>query len=83
MIVGLGCLAHDHVAVTDTPWAAGKGTSSIVRIDSAATLPTLSRPSPLSVIPPPTSPPSAPPRPVTRESPTWPRAASPRISFSE
>ena len=25
MIVGLGCLAHDHVAVTDTPWAAGKG----------------------------------------------------------
>ena len=40
MIVGLGCLAHDHVAVTDTPWAAGKGTSSTVRIDSAATLPT-------------------------------------------
>jgi sugar/nucleoside kinase (ribokinase family) len=25
MIVGLGCLAHDHVAVTDTAWAAGKG----------------------------------------------------------
>ena len=25
MIVGLGCLAHDHVVVTDTPWAAGKG----------------------------------------------------------
>ena len=25
MIVGLGCLAHDHVAVTDTEWAAGKG----------------------------------------------------------
>ena len=25
MIVGRGCLAHDHVAVTDTLWAAGKG----------------------------------------------------------
>ncbi|HEV8025551.1 MAG TPA: hypothetical protein VGP37_11770, partial [Candidatus Nanopelagicales bacterium] len=25
MIIGLGCLAHDRVLVTETTWAAGKG----------------------------------------------------------
>ena len=25
MIVGLGCLAHDHVLITEAPWRAGKG----------------------------------------------------------
>ena len=25
MIVGLGCLAHDHILVTETPWELGKG----------------------------------------------------------
>ena len=78
-----GCLAHDHVAVTTPRGPPARDTSSIVRIDSVATLPTLSQRSPLSDIPPPTSPPSAHPRPVTRESPTWPRAASSRISFSD
>ena len=25
MIIGLGCLAHDHILVTETPWESGKG----------------------------------------------------------